>query len=209
MRLGVGCSAPCFVAIGDSFSAGTEAGVAPFPDRVAARLPGWRYSNLAARGARSRDVLDHQLERAVILRPDLVLVVCGANDVVRTTRPDLAAFAENLERILARLLSPSPAVGVVTATYPAVPRLLPLRPRSRARVTTGLHDVNAIVRALSVSYGAVCLELAGHPGRAEPENFAADGFHPSSTGHANAALALAACLRDQLDVRIESEEAAA
>jgi lysophospholipase L1-like esterase len=204
-------SVPCFVAIGDSFTAGTESASPPFPDLVAAQLKGWRYANFAVAGARAGDVRAGQLDLALALRPRLVSVICGANDVVRTTRPDPGLFEADFDAILLRLRSALPDVPIVTATYPAVPEFLPLRERTRARMTGGLKEVNAAVRGSSARHGAVCLELAGHPGRGERANYAVDGFHPSAAGHRNAAVEFAACLRDRLGIELEytAEEAAA
>ncbi len=202
-------SAPCFVAIGDSFSAGIDPAAPPFPDQVAALLPGWRYANLAVPGARAGEVRRDQLGPALALRPELVSVICGANDVVRTTRPDIERFAADFEEILSCLRSALPDASIVTATYPAVAEFLPLRPRSRARVTNGLTDVNAVVRRCADSHGAACLELVDHPGRGERANYAVDGFHPSAAGHRKAALAFAACLREELGIELDPEEAAA
>lgn len=195
----------CYVALGDSFSSGTEPGVPSFTDRVAARLRGWRYLNLAEEGARSGDVADRQLRLALGARPDLVSVVCGANDVVRTTRPQIDGFAANLEHLLHRLRR---TPRVVTATYPEVAELLPLRARTRERMTDGLQAVNEVVRDVSRRYGAVCMELAGHSGNRDRENFAADGFHPSDAGHRRAAEALAAALEEHTDIELDPEEVA-
>jgi lysophospholipase L1-like esterase len=201
---------PSFVAIGDSFTAGIEPGETPFPDIVAERLPGWRYANLAVAGARAAEVRAGQLEPALALRPRLVSVICGANDVVRTTRPDVDQFAAHFDEILHRLRSALPEAGIVTSTYP-VAEFVRLRARTRARIAAGLEEVNARVRSSSARHGAVCLELAGHPGRGERVNYAADGFHPSAQGHRYAARAFEDCLRERFGIELESstEEAAA
>ena len=203
-------SPPCFVAIGDSFTAGIEPGRTAFPDIVAEQLPGWRYMNLAVVGARAADVRAGQLDLALTLRPRLVSVICGANDVVRTTRPDVEQFALHFDHILGRLRSTLPEASIVTSTYPEA-EFFRLRARTRARITAGLTEVNAIVRRSSDQHGAVCLELAGHPGRGERANYAADGFHPSAQGHRNAARAFGDCLRDRFGIELDSstEEAAA
>ncbi|MDQ3720513.1 MAG: SGNH/GDSL hydrolase family protein [Actinomycetota bacterium] len=192
-------SVRCFVALGDSFSAGTEQGVEPFPDRVASLLPGSRYLNLACDGARSADVEAGQLEPALAAAPDLVSVVCGANDVVATTRPAIDEFGASFERILTALGDRR----VVTATYPAVAELLALRPRTRERMSAGLDAVNAHIRRLSERHGATCLDLAGHEPNADPANFADDGFHPSALGHRRAAEAFGAVLRDRLGIELD------
>ena len=203
-------SSRCFVAIGDSFTAGVEPDGPPFADLVAARLPGWRYANLAVAGALAGDVRAGQLDFALALRPGLVSVICGANDVVRTTRPDTGQFAADFDVILLRLRTALPEVAIVTASYP-VAEFLELRPRTRERVTRGLHEVNAIVRRTAARHGAVCLEFAAHPGRGERANYAADGFHPSAAGHRNAALSFATCLHDRFGIELDraTDEAAA
>ncbi len=191
-------SVRCFVALGDSFSAGTEPGVEPFPDRVASLLPGSRYLNLARDGARGVEVEAFQLEPALAAEPDLVSLVCGANDVVTTTRPAVDEFVASFERILAALGERR----VVTATYPAVAELLALRPRTRERMTAGLDAVNAHIRRLAERYGATCLDLAGDQANADPANFADDGFHPSAVGHRRAAEAFCAVLREGLGIEL-------
>ena len=89
-----------YVAIGDSFTAGT--GSPPgeaWPDRLASALrlrnPSLAFRNLAVEGATSAEVID-QLGEAIELEPDLVTLVCGANDVLRSTRPDVPGYARRL-----------------------------------------------------------------------------------------------------------------
>lgn len=200
-------SIECFVAMGDSFTAGTEPGARRWPDEIASSLPGCRHVNLARAGARSEEVAAEQLEPALALGPDLVSLICGANDVLRTTRPDLDAFAATFSSMLGTLRSELPGVHLVTATYPDVSRSLPLRPRSRERVTLGLRRLNEEIRAAASARTAVCLEFAGHPARRERENFAGDGFHPSPTGHRHAARAFALGLREQLGLKLDLQEA--
>ena len=64
--------------------------------------PDFVYRNLAVDGATSADVLD-QLGEALQLEPDLVTVVCGANDVLFSVRPDLDAYARAPRRDLQAL----------------------------------------------------------------------------------------------------------
>lgn len=199
----------CFVALGDSFTAGTGPGAPRWPDEVAASLPGCRYANLAEPGARSTEVAERQLPRALELRPDLVSVICGANDVLLTTRPDLPAFFELFAAILARLGSEAPGARILTATYPEATRRFPLRPRSRERVTAGLREVNRTVRWLARRHGALCMDFAGHPGGERGDNFAEDGFHPSAAAHREAARIFGLGLREQLGIQLESQEAIA
>ena len=84
--------------------------------------------NLAAVGATSEQVEQDQLERALELQPDVVTLVCGANDVLFNTRPDPEAYAARLSRMFARLRRELPQVQIVTATYPDISRFLDAAP---------------------------------------------------------------------------------
>ena len=197
----------CFVALGDSFTAGR--GCDPelrWPNRLAASLrgrhPGLDYRNLAVDGATSAEVLD-QVGPAVQQEPDLVTVICGANDVIRTVRPDIDAYAEHLATIFDRLTAALPRVAILTATTPERWQFLDLRPRTRERIVSGLAELNDATRRVAASRSLPVLEVVGHPGLDDPENFLDDGLHPSPRGHARAALELARALRTHFGIESE------
>jgi lysophospholipase L1-like esterase len=119
-----------YVAMGDSFTAGLEPGQTRWADELARELDA-RYVNLASVGATSELVELEQLERALELEPDVVTLVCGANDVLFDTRPDPEAYAARLSRMFTRLRQELPNAQIVTATYPDISRFLKLRPRTR------------------------------------------------------------------------------
>src|SRR4029453_9726088 len=99
------------------------------------------YRNLAEDGATSADVVG-QVDHALQLEPDLVTVICGANDVLRSTRPDEAAYARRLSGIFHRLGHAGPRMIGVTATSPSRWDFVPLGPRTRARVEAGMRSFN-------------------------------------------------------------------
>ena len=177
-----------YVALGDSFTAGLESGEPRWADEVARALgPRTRYENLAWVGATSRDVELQQLDQALALDPDVVTLVCGANDVLESVRPDAGAYAERLGRMFARLRSEAPKAAVVTATYPDISRFLDLRPRTQARVVEGMSRFNAAVRRVAHRHDVVLMESFDHPLSKTREVYAEDGFHPSAEGHRQAA----------------------
>jgi lysophospholipase L1-like esterase len=177
-----------YVAMGDSFTAGLVPGQPRWPDELARELgPHVRYENLATVGATSELVEREQLGRALELEPDLVTLVCGANDVLESTRPDPHAYAERLGRMFRRLRREAPEATIMSATYPDISRFLDLRPRTRARVEKGMRLFNAASRAVAHAHGIVLLEGFDHPASRERSTFAADGFHPSEEGHRRAA----------------------
>jgi lysophospholipase L1-like esterase len=186
-----------YVALGDSFTAGTEPGQPRWPDVLAHELGG-DYVNLAEVGATSEHVELKQLERALELRPDVVTLVCGANDVLFSTRPDSDAYAARLTRMFDRLRRELPSVEVVTATYPDIARFLDLRPRTRARVEEGMRRFNAAVRSVARRHDVVLMESFDHPAASQRAIYAEDGFHPSEEGHRAAAREFLRALRKRL-----------
>ena len=189
-----------YVAMGDSFTAGVDPSIPRWPDEFA-RFLGGRYVNLAEVGATSEHVEREQLDRALALSPDVVTLVCGANDVLLCTRPDVDAYAERLSRMFARLRREQPGVTIMTATYPDISRFLELRPRSRTRVERGMKRFNDACRAVARRHHVVLLEGFDHPATEERSTFAEDGFHPSAEGHRAAAREFLRALRSRFRAR--------
>ncbi len=198
-----------YAALGDSFTAGT--GCPPgqaWPERLAGAMraenPSLALRNLAVEGATSAEVLE-QLGEAVELEPDLVTVVCGANDVLRSTRPDPERYANHLRTILERLRRAVPRLRVATATSPERWDFLPLGPRTRDRVENGIATFNRATRRIAAEFDVACLDVATHPGLSKPENFSADGLHPSALGHEHAAHGFALLLHERYGINTSIE----
>jgi len=191
-----------YVALGDSFTAGLDPDQPRWPDELARSLgPDVRYENLAVVGATSAEVERNQLERALALDPDLITLVCGANDVLESTRPDEHEYAQRLSRMFQRLRQGAPRAEIMTATYPDLSRFLELRPRSRARVEKGMKRFNAAARTVARSHGVALLEGFDHPAAEQRATFADDGFHPSPEGHRRAAAEFLRMLRARLRLK--------
>ena len=187
-----------YVAMGDSFTAGLVPGQSRWPDEIARELgPDIRYENLASVGATSKKVESEQLARAIELDPDLITLVCGANDVLESTRPDSGEYAERLGRMFRRLRREAPHAEIMSATYPDISRFLDLRPRSRARVEQGMRLFNDASRSVAEAHGVVLLEGFDHPAADERSTFGADGFHPSEEGHRRAAYEFLRALKER------------
>jgi len=191
-----------YVALGDSFTAGLDPDQPRWPDELARSLgPDVRYENLAVVGATSAEVERNQLERALALDPDLITLVCGANDVLESTRPDEHEYAQRLSRMFQRLRQGAPRAEIMTATYPDLSRFLELRPRSRARVEKGMKRFNEAARTVAWSHGVALLEGFDHPAAEQRATFADDGFHPSPEGHRRAAAEFLRMLRARLRLK--------
>ncbi len=114
-----------YVALGDSFTEGVgdvdpglPNGVRGWADRVAAALASttddFRYANLAIRGRKLDGILAEQLEPTLAMRPDLVSVYAGANDIMRP-RVDLDALVERYDEGLGKLAGTGARLLVFTA----------------------------------------------------------------------------------------------
>jgi lysophospholipase L1-like esterase len=203
-----------YVALGDSFTAGAPGGASEgrWPDHLAHALrsanPALEYHNLGEVGVTTAEVAGAQLAPCLALDPDLVTVVCGANDVLLSVRPDIEAHAASLDYMFTKLLERLPGVALMTATTPQLANHLDLRPRSRQRVEEGVNRLNEATREVARRHDVVCLEFADHPGARERDNFGADGFHPSAAGIRRAAEGGVAALRTHFGIRITQEEMA-
>ncbi|MBS1880575.1 MAG: SGNH/GDSL hydrolase family protein [Actinobacteria bacterium] len=177
-----------YAALGDSFTAGRESVIGErWADRLATGLrqvnPDLVYENLAVDGADSAEVLE-QVPAATTLRPDLVTVICGANDVLLTVRPDVEGYEQRFARILEALREELPEAAIVTGTAPETWHFMDLRPRTRKRLAEATEALNEATRRIAAEHDKVlCLPVAGHPALEDPANYAADGLHASPRGH--------------------------
>src|SRR5262245_33896069 len=127
-----------YVALGDSCAEGLDD---PYPDGtmyrgwtdltaagLAAVSPSLRYANLAVRGRRLDQILAEQVPLAVELRPDLVTLFGGGNDLLQARWQSTARSLDATVAALAEV-----ARTVVLFTLPDIARLPGLR-RLRPRV---------------------------------------------------------------------------
>jgi lysophospholipase L1-like esterase len=199
-----------YAALGDSFTAGRDSIDAErWADLLAAGMrrvnPDLRYENLAVDGATSAEVLEGQVEPGLALDPDFVTVICGANDVLLATRPDVAGYAERIDAIFKRLREGAPEAALVTATAPESWLFMELRPRTEARLIAATTELNAVTREVAARYDVLCLPVAGHPALREPATFSADGLHPSSSGHQTVAEQAAIVLHEHFGIEFQME----
>ena len=182
-----------YVAVGDSQTEGLGdgddlLGYRGFADRLAEILaagsPELLYANLAVRGRLAAGVKAEQLEPALALRPDLVTVMAGMNDLVRPGF-DAARVAADLEEMFAALTAAG--ATVVTVTYPDIGRISPLARRAVPRVL----DLNARIREAAARHGALVLDTFPQAATVDPRLWSQDRLHASPLGHARIASGMA------------------
>lgn len=186
-----------YVAIGDSF---TEGLWDPYPGeedhqrgwadllaqhlatrRVAAGKEPLRYANLAIRGRKLRSILTEQVPAALELRPDLVSVIGGGNDILRPNA-DVDRLARNLEHAVSRLRGAGIDVLMATGFDASQSPLVGL---TRPRV--GVY--NAHIWSIARRQGAYVLDLWGMPALQDWRVWSEDRIHLTPAGHARVAQA--------------------
>lgn len=186
-----------YVALGDSFTEGLwdapegrDAPMRGWADLLAARLsarrvaggaPPLEYANLAVRGRLLRPIVDDQVPAALALRPDLVSIVGGGNDLLRPDgNPD--RLAARLEAAVVRLRESGAdvlmATGFDTAESPLV-RLI--RPK--------VAIYNTMIWSIARRQGAHVVDLWGMRALHDWRMWAEDRIHLTTDGHQRVAQA--------------------
>jgi lysophospholipase L1-like esterase len=180
-----------YVALGDSTVEGIGASspAANYPSRIVERLrmlyPDARLENLGVAGAVASGVMATQLDRALALRPALVTLSIGPNDV--TTDVPAGEYARNVEVVLRALHDRTSAVVVVNLLpdLAVTPRFAG-SPR-RDEVGRRAAELNGILGTAARRWDAEVVDLHAYS-RDEvpqhPELIGDDGYHPSDAGYA-------------------------
>jgi lysophospholipase L1-like esterase len=175
-----------YVAIGASDAVGVGASAPEFEGWVPTlyrQLPeGSRLVNLGVSGSLLRQAIDQQLPVALESDPDLVTVWLAVNDF--NARVPLDRYARDLDTLLGSLQQATDA-RLFVANVPDVTGLPIYRHVDRNVLTSEIGAWNRVIAETAARNGATLVDL--HETWREltehPEYVAADGFHPSSSGH--------------------------
>jgi lysophospholipase L1-like esterase len=165
------------VGLGDPAPGGGWRGVGSL---LAGSLSGVRYTNLSFTGARMRCVRERQLPAALLLRPDVVAVIAGMNDTLRSDF-DPERVHDDLDVVVGALHAAGAQVLVTRFhDHGEVFRLPgPLRRALHGRIA----QLNGAVDRVADRHGALCLDVHRMPGVYEAAAWSVDRLHPSERGH--------------------------
>ncbi|WP_407657289.1 SGNH/GDSL hydrolase family protein [Kocuria tytonis] len=174
------------VSMGDSFTEGVgdpddsvPGGFRGWADRVAEELArttdDFAYANLAIRGRLFQPIVDEQLEPALELKPDLLTISAGGNDMLRPgADPD--DIASRLDTVVEQIA----ATGATVVMFDAADiGNTPVMRSIRGRVAIW----NENVRTVAARHDAVLVDLWGLNQLSDPQMWAPDRLHFSPLGH--------------------------
>lgn len=174
-----------FVALGDSLTEGlcdtsrmANGEYRGWADRLATMLAQGRgrfeYANLAVRSRRVRDLVNEQAPQALAMRPDLVGIFMGANDLVGHGA-DPVRLAAQVEQVVRDLREAGSDVLLVTPFLPD---------RRPARIFARRFALYAAeLRRIAADHDAYLLDAAALPALGDRTMYADDLVHLSSRGH--------------------------
>jgi lysophospholipase L1-like esterase len=157
-----------------------------------------RLVRVAVSGAESCE-LDPQVERALAAKPDLALVMIGANDVTTRTRP--AVSVRHLADAVRRLREAG--AQVVVGTCPDLGTIRPIGQPLRLLARRWSRQLAAAQTIAVVEAGGRTVSLGSVLGpsfASDRSLFSVDEFHPSAAGYASAAAVLLPALADAVGV---------
>ncbi len=189
---------PTYVALGDSLTAGRgDAGsdgarigwARRLADILSARtaVP-CVLTNLAADGASVTVVLEQQLPSVASIRPDLVSVTVGMNDI-RAPGFSQERFAVGVGRLIDGLTATG--ATVLTCTLPDIAAVISLRSELVDLARQRMRQASDIIREQAAHSGAVCLDAWAMSYVTDPDLFLPDRIHPNASGHRLMATAFA------------------
>lgn len=185
-----------YVALGDSFTEGLNDPYRPdeyrgWADRLAEHIdaaqPGLHYANLAVRGKLLRQIVDDQMPRALELRPDLISISAGGNDMLRPgADPD--ALASVFQDAVRRMRAIGAEVVVFTAFDPQVRGM---NGRSGGKFRGKVATLNVHLRSIADRHDLKVVDLWSMKPLFDPRAWDEDRLHLSPEGHRRLGLAVA------------------
>jgi lysophospholipase L1-like esterase len=182
-------SAIIYVALGDSLTAGVgtinyqHSYAYLVAQKIADATTKVFHHNHSFPGARTQDIIDTLLDKAIEDKPDVVTLLVGINDI--HGRVSAAKFRKNYETILTRLSTETTAkINIISIPQIGTNSLLwpPFNYYYQARI----DKFNGLIREMADSYDLNYINLPAFPaqpaGQLNPY-YSSDNFHPSDLGY--------------------------
>lgn len=189
---------PTFVVVGDSAAFGTGDEIATGKFRgwagflADAFQDGCDYYNFSRPGAKSIEVLQKQLPKALREKPDICAVIVGGNDLLRNGFDPIALY-NNLRTCCQQLLAMGSEVIMVELHDPN--KLLKLPSLMRRVLGRRVNAVNAVYRKVALEFEVITVKTRAINDVHNLGNWHIDRMHPGPAGHFMLARNIAEQLR--------------
>jgi lysophospholipase L1-like esterase len=181
------------LALGDSYTIGTGASSSThsWPSIIAERLRNQtgqkvELTNPAVNGFTTLDLIREELPEVRRLKPDLVTILIGVNDLVRERTP--ADYRASLIRIYDEVQKESAPDGRVFAVsipnWSVVPAAREYGDPEQIRHLTDTFNDIAQEEAVERGFGWIDITAASLSGLGTPDWIASDGLHPGDNQYA-------------------------
>jgi lysophospholipase L1-like esterase len=195
-----------FAVLGDSHAAGVREKDA-YPDRswfdwVSEALRGVRTGfvakNFASKGLLTREVRVKQLPKALDFAPDLAVVLCGGNDLLRGS-------LDGVEAEFDRMLTPLRESGcrIVTMGLFDITRSTRVPADFRPAISEQLAPLYSLMESVAMRHQTVHLNFGVHPACADDNIYASDSMHLTARGHAVVAATMVRALSELREQTLE------
>jgi lysophospholipase L1-like esterase len=152
---------------------------------LSARTDDFAYANLAVRGKLIKQIVDEQVEPALALRPDLITLSAGGNDVLRPgSDPDV--IAARCEDAVRRLSADNATIVLFTGTDIGFSVFRSLRGK------VAIYNEN--LRAIAQKYDCVVADLWALDEIQDARMWQPDRLHLNELGHHTVARQVLAVL---------------
>jgi lysophospholipase L1-like esterase len=182
-----------YLALGDSYTIGTGASspTRGWPAIIAARLAEQtgrqvELTNPAINGFTTQDLIEDELPQVRRLKPDLVTILIGVNDLVRDLSPDLyrTALARIYDEVGKEKAPDCRVFAVSIPNWSVVPAAREFGDPERIRDLTDAFNDIAREEADARGFGWIDITAASLSGLGTPDWIAADGLHPGDNQYA-------------------------
>ena len=182
-----------YLALGDSYTIGTGASgpAHSWPAIIAARLAEHsarevELTNPAINGFTTQDLIDDELPQVQRLRPDLVTILIGVNDLVRERTPgDYRASLVRIYNEVGKEKAPDGRVFAISIpNWSVVPAARQFGDPEQIRDLTDTFNDVARDEATARGFGWIDITAASISGLGTPGWISSDGLHPGDGQYA-------------------------
>jgi acyl-CoA thioesterase-1 len=186
-----------YLAVGDSYTIGTGASdeAHAWPSIIAARL-GAELTNPAVNGYTTLDLIRDELPLFKKLKPDLVTVLIGVNDLVQGRSPE--AYRQSLRTIYQEVVVGSDVFAISIPTWSYTPAAADFGGAEHVARLTGIFNGVAREEAAVLGFTWIDLGPVSTSRIGSPEWLASDQLHPGDAQYAAWAEVIWPAMRDRL-----------